>query len=91
MSVDVIDTTDGIASCAMSAKDGSAAEPTRTLAGGASRWASERGVMLIELATTMPKTTAAAMSAEKERARFVVFSIMKLFLLNLSSRFGTWE
>jgi hypothetical protein len=39
----------------------------------------------------MPKTTAAAMSAEKERARFVVFSIMKLFLLNLSSRFGTWE
>ncbi len=84
MSVEVMETTEGIASWAMSANDGSGAAPVRVRAAGvASRWASERGVMLIELATTMPNTTAAAISAEKESARLVVFSISDVFLLNL--------
>jgi hypothetical protein len=44
------------------------------------RWASDLGVTLIELATTMPNTTAAAISAEKDNARLVVLSIFVVFL-----------
>ncbi len=85
MSVEVIDTTDGIASCAVSANDGSSTPPVRgrEAAGVASRWASDLGVTLTEEATTMPKTTAAAMRAEKDRARLVVLSIMKRLLLKM--------
>ena len=70
MSVDVIDTTDGIASCAMSANETPPGTIGRACAAGvASRCASERGVMWTEPATTMPNTTAAAIRAEKDRAR----------------------
>src|SRR5688572_31470712 len=62
----------------MSAKEGSRTEPERARA-GASRCASDRGVTLTELATTIPKMTAAAMSTENERARFVDFSMDFLF------------
>jgi hypothetical protein len=50
-------------------------------AAGVVRWASDLGVTLMELATTMPKMTAAAISAEKESARLVVLSIETVFLL----------
>src|SRR5687767_3133075 len=78
ISVEVIETTAGIVSSAMSAKEGSRTEPERARA-GASRCASDRGVTLTELATTIPKMTAAAMSTENERARFVDFSMDFLF------------
>src|ERR1700674_678310 len=74
MSVEVMETTEGIASSAMSAKDGTITPVVRTRA-GVTRWASERGVTLTETATTMPKTTAAAISTEKDKARLVDFCI----------------
>src|SRR5215471_15749885 len=79
MSVEVIETTDGIASWAMSAKEGAPATAACARGVAASRWASERGVMFTELATTIPKTTAAAIRAVRERARFVFFSIRTFY------------
>src|SRR5437879_4183602 len=92
MSVDVIETTDGIASWAMSAKDRPAtgAAACDRAASVASRCASERGVMFTELATTIPKTTAATIRAENERARLVLFSMTEILLLTLGSHCGTW-
>src|SRR5437667_7470710 len=69
-----MDTTPGIVSSAMSAKDGRTTEVVRARA-GASRWASDRGVMLTEPATIIPKTTAAAIRTEKDNARLVDFCI----------------
>src|SRR6266496_4266650 len=80
ISVEVIETTENIVSSAMSATEGRINEPERARA-GASRCASERGVTLTELATTIPKMTAAAMRTENERARLVDFSMVSLLLL----------
>src|SRR6185369_4020847 len=89
MSVEVIETTDGMTSWAMSAKDGSSTPPPwGRAAGTVSRWASDLGVTWTEPATTIPKTTAAAIKAEKERARLMLLSMAEFFLLMLS-RCGT--
>src|SRR6478672_11990704 len=71
MSVDVIETTDGIASSAMSANEGRLRLAVRTRPAVASRWASERGVTLTDPATTIPNTTAAAIKTEKDKALLV--------------------
>src|SRR5512138_2631723 len=81
ISVEVIETTEDIVSSAISAKDGINIEPVRAVRAGASRCASERGVTLTELATTMPKMTAAAIRTEKEMALLVDFSMASLLLL----------
>ena len=81
MSVDVMDTTEGIASSAMSAKEGSADGARAGRRRASSRWASDRGVTLTEPATTIPKMTAAAISAENESARFVDFCMTIALLL----------
>src|SRR4051812_16459997 len=75
MSVDVMETTDGIASSAMSANEGRLRLAARTRPAGASRWASERGVTLTDPATTIPNTTAAAIKTEKDKALLVDFCI----------------
>jgi hypothetical protein len=77
MSVEVMETTEGIASSAISAKEGSA----RVAARGGRRLALCLGLwrQIVELATTIPKATAAAMSAENDRARLVDFTITNPF------------
>src|SRR5215813_9923084 len=84
MSVEVIDTSEGMASCATSAKDGRPRPLccSGRVAAGVVRWASDLGVMLMELATTMPNTTAAATSADRDNARLVVLSIFVVFLFS---------
>src|SRR5262245_39989571 len=78
MSVEVMETTEGMAPSAMSANEGTATGEAglagRTRA-GASFCASRRGVTLTEPATTIPKITAAAISTEKESACLVDFCI----------------
>ncbi len=74
MSVDVMETTEGIASSAMSAKEGSARVAARAGA-DVSRCASDFGVRSTEPATTIPKMTAAAIRTEKDSARLVDFCI----------------
>jgi hypothetical protein len=73
-------------SAAMSANDGRTTELVRVLA-GASRWASDLGVRSTELATTIPKMTAAAIRAEKDKARLVVFCMVTVFS---SARWTGW-
>ena len=81
MSVDVMETTEDIVWSAMSAKEGRSTEPAVRVGGDVSRCASDFGVRSTELATTIPKITAAAIRTEKESARLVDFCMECSLLL----------
>src|SRR6476469_1199870 len=78
MSVDVIETTEGMTSWAMSANDGRITPPVWGRAAGTVCLACDFGVTWTEPATTMPNTTAAAINAEKESDRLMLLSIAKV-------------
>jgi len=66
MSVEVIETTDGRASAAMSENDGSVMDVVRPEGLFVTLWAELTGVQLVELASTTPNMTAPAINAKNE-------------------------